>query len=111
VAAAAGLPGNAELTVSGATTLERISEVLLAMGIRAQIGPETRIGDDLALDSLRRIELAIEVENRFRIILEPEDETRIQTIGDLAEVIDRRLAWPVDGACDAPHDAAGRRDG
>jgi acyl carrier protein len=45
----------------------------------------------MQLDSLQLIALVVEVENRFRVCLEPEDEARIATIGDLVEVIRRRL--------------------
>lgn len=75
-----------------AEILERIGEVLSDMGVERPLGPETRIGDDLELDSLRRIELVIEIENRFRVILEPEDEARIGTLGELADVIAHRTA-------------------
>lgn len=78
--------------MSSAEILERIGEVLSDMGFERPVGPATRIGDDLELDSLRRIELVIEIENRFRVILEPEDEARIRTLGELAEVIAQRLA-------------------
>ena len=47
---------------------------------------------DLDLDSLKRIELVIRVENEFRVRLEPEDEAEITTLGDLVDVIRRRRA-------------------
>lgn len=45
---------------------------------------------DLDLDSLKRIELVIRIENEFRVRLEPEDEAEIITLGDLVDVIRRR---------------------
>jgi len=69
-----------------------IESVLRAMKIERDVGPETHIARDLDLDSLRRIELAISIENHFRVRLEPEDEAEIETVGDLAVVIRRRLA-------------------
>lgn len=47
---------------------------------------------DLDLDSLKRIELVIRIENEFRVRLEPEDEGEITTLGDLVDVIRRRSA-------------------
>lgn len=46
-----------------------------------------RLVEDLELDSLRLMGLAIEVENRFRVNLDEADEAGIQTIGDLVEVV------------------------
>ncbi|MFP3940667.1 MAG: acyl carrier protein [Thermoanaerobaculia bacterium] len=54
-------------------------------------GPSLRLAEDLALDSVQRLTLAVEVENRFRICLEPEDEEGIATVGDLASVVEGKL--------------------
>lgn len=46
---------------------------------------------DLALDSLKSLTLAVEVENRFRICLDPESEAAILTVQDLVAMIRRLL--------------------
>ena len=61
------------------------------LGHAAPLGESQRLIEDLGLDSLRRLVLAAEVENRFRVTLEPEDEARIATVGDLARVIEEKL--------------------
>jgi acyl carrier protein len=67
-------------------------------GEAGQLRPELRLVEDLALDSIQRLTLAVEVENRFRICLDPEDEEGIETVGDLAEVVGRKLEeGPQDG--------------
>ena len=71
--------------------LAGIRGVLAEMGVDATVDLATDVAGDLELDSMRRIELAILIENRFRIALEPEDEARIATIGDLVDVIRHRL--------------------
>jgi acyl carrier protein len=43
------------------------------------------------LDSLRQLTLLIELENRFRIRLDDRGETSILTVGDLVDVIRRKL--------------------
>lgn len=48
--------------------------------------------EDLRLDSLRLLTLAVEVENRFRVRLDPEDEAAIATVGDLVATVARKLA-------------------
>lgn len=56
-----------------------------------RLGPELRLVEDLALDSIRLLTLAVEVENLFRISMDPEDEEGIETVGDLADVVARKL--------------------
>jgi acyl carrier protein len=72
--------------------LDGIREILDAMEVDGPVAPDTRVDEGLGLDSIRRIELVIEIENRFRVRLEPEDEAEVETIGDLVRVIRRRLA-------------------
>ena len=57
----------------------------------AKIRPDQRLVEDLELDSIRLLTLAAEVENRFRVALDPEDEAGIRTVGDLADVLERKL--------------------
>lgn len=72
--------------------LEGIREILGRMGVDRPVDGDTRVDEGLGLDSIRRIEFVIEVENRFRVRLEPEDEEEVETVGDLVRVIGRRLA-------------------
>ena len=48
-----------------------------------------RLVEDLELDSLRLLTLAVEVENRFRVAFEPEDDEEIVTVGDLVDAVER----------------------
>lgn len=57
-----------------------------------RLAPELRLVADLALDSIQLLTLAVEVENRFRICIDPEDEEGIETVGDLADVVAAKLA-------------------
>lgn len=56
-----------------------------------RLTPELRLVEDLALDSIQLLTLAVEVENRFRICMNPEDEEGIETVGDLADVVAAQL--------------------
>lgn len=47
--------------------------------------------EDLRLDSIRLLTLAVEVENRFRICLDETDEAGIATVGDLVAAVGRKL--------------------
>jgi len=57
------------------------------VGFRGELRRELRLVEDLELDSLRALTLAVEVENHFRFCIEPEIEARILTVGDLIDVI------------------------
>lgn len=59
---------------------------------------EMNLVEGLGLDSLRLLTLVVEVEDRFRICLEEEDETRLQTVGDLLDAIRRKRAHPTADA-------------
>jgi acyl carrier protein len=54
---------------------------------RGELRPETRLVEDLELDSITALTLAVEVENLFRVRLDPEIESRIVTVGDLVAAI------------------------
>jgi acyl carrier protein len=58
---------------------------------RGPVEPAMRLVEDLELDSLRRLTLAVEVENLFRVKLEPEDEAGLETLGDLVALVERKL--------------------
>ena len=54
--------------------------------------PEMRLIEDLELDSIRRLTLAIEVENHFRVCLDEADDVNVETVGDLVAAVARKLA-------------------
>jgi acyl carrier protein len=75
-----------------AEILTAIAEVAARhIGVAAPLRAEMRLVEDLRLDSLKLLTLAVEVENRFRVRLEPEAEAAIRTIGDLVEAVAARL--------------------
>jgi acyl carrier protein len=50
-----------------------------------------RLIEDLQLDSIRLLTLAVEVENHFQVSLDPEDDAAIETVGDLVAAVGRKL--------------------
>ncbi len=73
--------------------LEGIAEVAREhLGWQGTMTPEMRLVEDLNLDSVRLLTLAAEVENRFRVVLDEEEERSIVTVGDLVETVRRKLA-------------------
>jgi acyl carrier protein len=72
------------------------------LGYRGALAPEMRLVEDLELDSIRLLTLAVEVENRFRVRLDEADEAGILTVGDLVTAVRRKLAAEEPGGEPAP---------
>ncbi len=68
------------------------------LGFDGRLAPEMDLVEDLALDSIRLLTLAVEVENRFRVCLDEQDEAEITTVGDLVAAVERKLAEPDEPA-------------
>lgn len=75
-----------------AAILEGIAEVARRhLDWQGALTPAMRLVEDLRLDSIRLLTLAAEVENRFRVILDEEDELRLETVGDLVDLLAVKL--------------------
>lgn len=57
----------------------------------AELDAGQRLVEDLALDSIRLLTLAVEVENHFEVCLSEEDDQSIETVADLVAVVRREL--------------------
>lgn len=62
------------------------------LGWEGELRPEMHLVEDLELDSLKLLILAVEVENHFQICLDEEDEAAIETVADLVHTIERKVA-------------------
>lgn len=75
--------------------LEAIAaEARTRLGFNERLTPELRLVEDLQLDSLRLLTLAMALEDRFRIALDEEEEAAIATVGDLVALVQRKLSEP-----------------
>ena len=73
--------------------LHRIAEVARdKLDYGGELRREMRLVEDLELDSIRLMTLAMEVEDRFEVCLDEEDEEAIVTVADLVGVVRRKLA-------------------
>ena len=78
--------------MSDEAILDGVAEVArVHLGWVDELTPEMRLVEDLRLDSVRLLTLAMEVENRFRVRLDELDEGSIETVGDLVAVVRKRL--------------------
>ncbi|MGD9253221.1 MAG: phosphopantetheine-binding protein [Holophagae bacterium] len=78
------------MTLSRAEVLAGIEEVANQhVGWSGELRPEMRLVEDLELDSIKSLTLALEVENAFRVELDQAEG--LVTVGDLVDEIRRRL--------------------
>ena len=61
------------------------------LAARTSFRPEDRLVEDLGLDSVSLLTLAVEVEDLFEICLDEQDERQLATLGDLVRVIELKL--------------------
>lgn len=57
---------------------------------KGSITSETKITDDLGLDSLDIVELGVRIEEAFDIEVTDDDLEAVTTVGDLVELIERK---------------------
>jgi acyl carrier protein len=74
------------MRLSDTQIMDGVAEVARRhLGWNDELRPEMRLVEDLELDSLKTLTLALEIENHFRICLD--EEAGIQTVGDLVAII------------------------
>ena len=56
-----------------------------------QLVPEARLAEDLGLDSLDAVELAISVERKFDIEVPEEELTKLKTVADMVALVESRV--------------------
>ena len=61
------------------------------------VTPEMDLVEDLQLDSLKLLTLAVQVENHFQICFDPEEEAGIRRVSDLVSMIDQKLSTKTRG--------------
>ena len=67
------------------------------LSFTGELRPEIRLVEDLQLDSIRLLSLAMAVEDHFRIALDADDEGGIATVGDLIAIVERKLGEKASG--------------
>ncbi|MHB8096363.1 MAG: acyl carrier protein [Erysipelotrichaceae bacterium] len=74
--------------------LEQIKEVLInAIHVEAEkINPEAKLREDLDIDSLSAVELALELETSFDIRIEDEELVKLVTVQDVVDIVERKKA-------------------
>ena len=72
---------------------EGLREIMAArLGLPVeQLVPEARLVEDLGLDSLDAVELAISVERKFDIEVPEEELTKLKTVADMVALVQSRV--------------------
>ena len=80
------------------TALSAIEEIVVRFAPKRQertpITRETRLREDLEIDSPRMIDIVLEVEDRFAVTLEDDDIQNSQTVGDILDLVEQRAPAP-----------------
>ncbi|MDP3232181.1 MAG: acyl carrier protein [Myxococcales bacterium] len=80
---------NGELSEQVLSTVQAIAEVELDH--HEPITLRQRLNEDLHLDSIGMVVVAVGLENRFRVKLGEEDGVQLKTVGDLVGLVCRRV--------------------
>lgn len=68
-----------------------LTEIAAGLGFEGALLPELRLVEDLRLDSIGLLSLAVAVEDRFEVCLDAADEAAIRTVGDLERILLAKL--------------------
>lgn len=73
--------------------LEKIKTVLVdAIGVEADdVVPEASLSEDLQIDSLAAVELALELESEFDITIEDEELAGLKTVQDIMDLLAEKM--------------------
>lgn len=73
--------------------LEKVREILVeSLHIKGEdVIPTARLNEDLGIDSLSSIELALEIESSFNIKIEDEELMTLKTVQDVIDIINSKL--------------------
>lgn len=78
------------MSLENTAIFAQIRDILkLHSTIDIEITPQTRIGADLAIDSVEMFDLVMEIEDAYDISFPIEEASAIDTVGSLVEAISR----------------------
>ena len=73
-----------DIQTTFAAVLEKVTKVP-----RAEVARDKRLREDLHIDSLSLVEVAVAAEDAFGILIRDEDLERFQTVGEVVDHIQR----------------------
>lgn len=71
------------------TTFDIVKNILIdKSGVDVDITPESKLSDELGLDSLDLIELTMEIERQFGIIIPDEKVEQVEAVNDMVLLVE-----------------------
>ena len=58
--------------------------------MKKKLNQKLKLNDDLGIDSLAAVELALELENEFDIRIEDEELAKLETVQDVIDIIEAK---------------------
>jgi acyl carrier protein len=77
----------ADVTTAIAETIRSVSATTREIAIT----PDSRLLEDLALDSLDLVAVVIQLQDQFEVEIDPDEVTAIRTVGELADSLHRQM--------------------
>ena len=78
------------------TTLQKVGEIIAKAKnnkiAASAVKPESRLREDLDLDSVGLIEAVVLVEESFNVVISPDDLNSLKTVADVVAYIDGKAA-------------------
>ena len=78
------------------TTVQKIAEIIAKVkknrGVASAIKPESRLREDLDLDSIGLVEAIVLVEEAFKVKVSQQDVAELKTVADVVAYIDTKLS-------------------
>lgn len=76
------------------STEERVVSIVEdATGIsREEISPKSSLDEDLSVDSLTLVDIAVRLEEEFNVEIEDEAINKIATVGQLVKLVEKRIS-------------------
>jgi acyl carrier protein len=75
-----------------AEIFERLQQIVRdELGEAMPITPATNLLGDLQLDSVKQLELIVEIENAFEICIESDEEYGLATVAELVALVEQRI--------------------
>ncbi len=81
------------MTVARQEIFDEVSKVLTSFcGVDHDILESSRLAEDLQLDSVGLLSLAVNLENHYRIRIADDPTTPPQTVGDVIDLLEKALS-------------------
>jgi acyl carrier protein len=91
--------GKFEMTTDGIDVPERVYEILREyLGSDVSISPESKLLDDLGMDSLEQVELGLKLERDFNIKILVAELRSCVTLEEVIQLVQQRVASQEEGS-------------